>query len=289
VADIEGLEIYPVDVTQPELLDTIEAIEPDAIFHLAAESHVTRGEHAAERFHKTNVVGTSRVFEAATRAGVGKVIHVSTDEVYGPCLSGAFDEAAKEAGDHQATSAYSKSKSLADDVAQSYMAKVPTAIARPANCYGPWQHPEKAIARWITRALQGDDLPVWGDGQQSRQWLYVEDACTALELLWKSDALGPVNVAGPPPSATNLEVATEIASIAGLAEGAAYLTEYDRPDHDRRYSLDPRKIGRLGWAPATDLGTGLGKTVAWFSSHREWWERLVADAEGLYRDREPRS
>ena len=144
--------------------------------HFAAETHVTRSEGAAEAFFHANVEGTRSVLDAAVAAGVPRVVHMSTDEVYGPCPGAPFGEHQKLPGEGLATSAYARSKALADDLAHSYSDRLDVVIARPTNCIGPWQHPEKAVPRWATRALRGERLPVWGDGQQVRDWMFVSDA-----------------------------------------------------------------------------------------------------------------
>jgi dTDP-glucose 4,6-dehydratase len=278
-------ELKPVDVANEAFTALVLEERPSVIVHFAAESHVTRSEIAGELFYRTNVEGTSRVMEAAERAGIDLVIHVSTDEVYGPCDGEPFKEEDKEPGEGRATSAYAKSKALADEVARDFADRVPVVVVRPTNCFGPWQHPEKAVPRWTTRGLSGDRLPVWGDGGHVRDWMYVEDCCDAIAVLIEKGESGHVyNIAPENSPRTNLEIANAIARAARLSEDAVYLTEYDRPDHDRRYAVDASKVRAFGWNPTKDLEERIQETVEWYQANRWWWESLVADAETLYDD-----
>ena len=154
-----------------------------------------------------------------------------------------------------------------------------------SNCFGPWQHPEKAIARWTVRALQKQPIPVWGDGNQVRDWMHAEDATSALELLIERGTLGTVyNIAPQGRERTNLEVARSVASAAGRSPEAVYLSEYDRPLHDRRYAIDASRIRELGWRPVGSFDDRLMETVDWYRLHPSWWEPLLPEAEGLYSD-----
>jgi dTDP-glucose 4,6-dehydratase len=278
-------QLRALDVADEAFTDLVASERPSVIVHFAAESHVTRSESAGELFYRTNVEGTRRVMETAERVGVDLVIHVSTDEVYGPCSGEPFKETDKEAGEGLATSAYAKSKAIADEIACSFAERVPVIIARPTNCFGPWQHPEKAVPRWTTRALLGERLPVWGDGGQVRDWMYVGDCCEAIALLIENGKPGTVyNIAPENSPHTNLEIAHAIASGLRLSRDAVYLTEYDRPDHDRRYAVDASRIRALGWNPTRSVEERIEETVDWYRANRWWWEPLVSDAEALYSD-----
>ena len=260
-----------------------------AVVHLAAETHVTRSEHDEEAFFRTNVEGTRAVLAAAEAAGVELVVHFSTDEVYGSALETPFTEDDKQPGEGRATSAYARSKALADDLALGFDGGPHVVVVRPTNCFGPWQHPEKAIARWTARALSGRDLPVWGDGRYVRDWMFVDDVCDAVEVLIETrPPAGAYNVGPGGDPVANLDIAHAIASLAGLDDDAVYLTAYDRPSHDRRYSVDSSKMRSLGWTPRVGVEEGLRSTVEWYRSHRDWWEPLLTDAEGLYDDGRPR-
>ena len=259
---------------------------PDTVVHFAAESHVTRGETDADRFDRTNVLGTRVVLEESARADVTRFVHVSTDEVYGPIVSGAFEEDDKQPGPGLATSAYARSKAMADDLARSFAGKMEVVVVRPTNCFGPWQHPEKALPRWITSALLGEPVPVWGDGRQIRQWLFAMDLAAAIELIVDAADPDPVYNVGPrhAPEITNLDLARWVASDLGQPAETVVLTTYDRPDHDRRYAVDPTRIEGLGWNPG-DVWLNFERTVDWYRRHRAWWVPLRAEAESIYRDR----
>jgi dTDP-glucose 4,6-dehydratase len=281
----DRLETQTVDVASPELERLVEQIRPPLVVHFAAESHVTRGEKAASAFFRTNVEGTRRILQAARAAGVGKFVHVSTDEVYGPCSGLPFGEADKAPGAGNATSAYARSKALADDMALGYASDVPVVVVRPTNCFGPWQHPEKAVARWTTRALRGLDLPVWGDGRHVRDWMFLEDACAGIETVIESGAVGVAYNVGPEGSpVTNLEMARAIAHAAGIEQDGVYLTEYDRPQHDRRYAVDSSRLRALGWRPHVLFEDAIAHTVSWYDRNRQWWSPLVREAESIYSD-----
>lgn len=290
LAAVAGVETVTLDVADLSVAGVISSARPGVVVHFAAETHVTRSERDHESFYRTNVDGTRMVLDAAARAGADVIVHVSTDEVYGPCLGDPFREDEKAPGDGAATSAYARSKAVADDVARSYFGRAPVVVVRPTNCFGPWQHPEKAIPRWIARALAGERLPVWGDGGQVRDWMAVEDACEAVELLIERRVTGEVfNVAPEGGARTNLEIARAVARAAGREDDAVYLTEYDRPDHDRRYAVDASKLRSLGWAPRLDLDAKISETVEWYRTNQAWWKSLVAEAEALYSDAAERS
>lgn len=284
-----GVRTHPIDVADESLCELIANIAPEVIVHFAAESHVTRGEHDAARFQRTNVEGTRQVLEAAMKNDVPLLIHVSTDEVYGPCPGAPFCEDEKLPGEGRATSAYARSKGIADDLACSYAERTPVIVVRPTNCFGPWQHPEKAIPRWTIRALQGLPIPVWGDGRHVRDWMFIEDACAAIESVISSGQPGEVYNVGPQgEQRTNLDIARLIAKEASGREDAVYLSEYDRPDHDRRYAVDTTKLQQLGWRPSFSLEAGIERTVDWFRHNRDWWSSLIGEAESLYCDSEAR-
>jgi dTDP-glucose 4,6-dehydratase len=280
-----ALETHRLDVADPEVTEIVRRLRPAVIVHFAAESHVTRSEREGSVFWRTNVEGTRRVLDAAVAAGTPTVLHISTDEVYGPCHGEPFRETDKVLGEGLATSAYARSKALADDLAMSYSDRLDIVLARPTNCYGPWQHPEKAIARWTTRALRGEPIPVWGDGAQIRDWMHVDDAVEAFMTLVRSGRSGHAyNIAPEGASVSNLEMATLVTECAGADESLVQLTAYDRPQHDRRYAIDAARLRALGWRASVDLPDGIASTVDWYRGNRGWWGTLVADAESLYVD-----
>jgi len=286
--DIETrhIDICDVSAVRAELARS----RPRAVVHFAAETHVTRSETDPEAFFRTNVEGTQNVLEAAEAQGVDLVVHVSTDEVYGPAKEQPFKEDDKPNGEGDATSPYARSKALADDLARDFGTRLPVVVVRPTNCFGPWQHPEKAIARWTTRALNDEKLPVWGDGGYVRDWMFVDDACSAIELLLDDPPPSGVYNIGPENEpVSNLEIARTIAVGAGVPADHVYLTDYDRPDHDRRYSVDSSRMRALGWSPSVDIEAGIRATVDWYRHNRGWWEPLLDQAESLYEDADGRT
>jgi dTDP-glucose 4,6-dehydratase len=279
------VETVRMDVAGPELAGLVRSERPALIVHFAAETHVTRSEGAADVFFHANVEGTRGVLDAALAGGVPRVVHMSTDEVYGPCPGEPFREHQKLHGEGLATSAYARSKALADDLAHSYSDRLDVVIARPTNCIGPWQHPEKAVPRWATRALRGERLPVWGDGLQVRDWMFVSDAVSGLRVLAERGARGTAYNVGPAAEAVpNVEIARMVARAAGSGEDAVYLSEYDRPQHDRRYAISTDRIAALGWSATHSLEQAVAETVGWYRDHGDWWGTLVPEAEGLYAD-----
>ena len=286
----DRLESIRLDITDPSLETLFSSFRPTAVVHFAAETHVTRSESDEELFLRTNIEGTRSVLRAAQKAEVGFVIHVSTDEVYGSALDHPFREDEKLPGEGHATSAYARSKAIADDVACEFGEVMPVMVVRPTNCFGPWQHPEKAIARWTVRALSGDRLPVWGDGLYVRDWMFVDDLSSAIEMLVEDSPRSGVCNIGPGRDALpNVEMARSIAAAAAVSPDLVYLTEYDRPDHDRMYSVDTRLIRSLGWTPRIGIHEGIGRTVEWYRNNREWWRPLIEEAENLYADERDRS
>jgi dTDP-glucose 4,6-dehydratase len=278
-------ETVRIDVSSEGLADIVRAERPPLVVHFAAETHVTRSEDDGDTFFRTNVDGTRNVLEAAVAAGVERVVHISTDEIYGPCPADPFREDQKLPGEGLATSAYARSKALADDLARSYAHRLAVVIARPTNCIGPWQHPEKAIPRWATRALRGERLPVWGDGMQIRDWMFVDDAVSGLRVLAERGEPGTAYNLGPAGDAVpNVEIARMVARAAGAGEDAVYLSAYDRPQHDRRYAVSTDRVAALGWAATRTVQDAVAETVAWYRDHAGWWQTLVPEAERLYAD-----
>lgn len=250
----------------------------DVVVHFAAESHVDRSITGAADFVSTNVVGTQVLLQAALDAGVGRFVHVSTDEVYGSIAEGSFVESSAL----EPSSPYSATKAGADLLVASYHRTygVEAVICRGSNNYGPYQYPEKLIPLMVCNALGGDLLPVYGDGLNVRNWLYVEDFDRAIgEVLAHGRAGEAYNVGGPD-ECTNLEVVRRILTLCGRDES---LIDHvpDRPGHDRRYSLSSEKVRALGWEAQIGFAEGLERTVAWYRDNRWWWEPIRS---GAYRD-----
>lgn len=274
------------DITSAEQMkQAIAEAAPEVIVHYAAESHVTRSEDAPQKFHHTNVEGTRVLLEAALSAGVSRFVHISTDEVYGSIDSGSFKETDKPKGIGDSSSPYAQSKALADDLAISYADRLEVVVARPTNAFGPWQFPEKAFPRWVTRGLRGEPLLVWGDGLYIRQWLFAEDFASAIGILVESGVSGEAYNVGPlhKPEITNIALVRWLVDHMGLPEDSIEMTAYDRPDHDRRYAVDPSKITQLGWNPG-EVWEQLAGTVDWYRANEKWWRTHVDEAESIYND-----
>jgi dTDP-glucose 4,6-dehydratase len=281
-----GYRLVRVDVTDPTAVRAaMTDFRPDFVAHFAAESHVTRSEQDPDHFKRTNMDGTLVMLGVAADHGVRRFVHISTDEVYGPILDGAFREEDKEPGDDQATSPYAKSKAVADDIARDFNAEMEVVVIRPTNCFGPWQYPEKAFARWIARALTDQPILVWGDGLYVRQWLYADDLAEAIGRVLETEQPEPVYNVGPrhEPEITNVSLARWLLDHLELPEDRLVFTEYDRPDHDRRYAVDPSRIESIGWKHG-ETWDQFGQTVDWYRNNADWWKPLMAEAESIYAD-----
>ena len=275
------------DIGERALVDKLLAEHrPRALVHFAAESHVDRSIHAPGDFIQTNVVGTFTLLEAvraywAALEGEARTalrfLHVSTDEVYGTL--GAKDPAFSEATAYAPNSPYSASKAASDHLVRAYHHTygLPVLTTNCSNNYGPFQFPEKLIPLTIANALEGKPLPVYGDGQQVRDWLYVNDHCEAIRTVLAKGRTGEVYNVGGNAEKPNLEVVHTLCDILDRERpregGHRALIKFvtDRPGHDRRYAIDARKIaGELGWKPRETFATGLAKTVRWYLDHAEW-------------------
>lgn len=243
----------------------------DAVINFAAETFVDRSIHDPGNFITTDVVGTFRLLEAARHHGVEKFIHISTDEVYGSVEEGS----SVETDLLEPNSPYSSSKAGSDLLARSYFVtyQVPVIVTRASNNYGPYQHPEKLIPFFISNAIDGKPLPVYGDGQQIRDWLYVEDHCRAIETVLFKGVPGEIYNVGAGYERTNMQVTKGILQGLGKDESLIkYVT--DRPGHDRRYSLNCDKLKSLGWSPQVSFEEGLPLTVKWYVDNEAWWRRI---------------
>jgi dTDP-glucose 4,6-dehydratase len=288
LSDVAGHRDYSFrngDVADPVMMRAVLTdFRPEVLVHFAAESHVTQSESHPDIFWRTNVEGTLVTLLAAAAGGVRRFIYVSTDEVYGAVPTGYRREEDKPRGAAQTSSPYARSKAIADDMACGFRGAMRVNVVRPTNCFGPWQHPEKAFARWITKALTGQALPVWGDGLYVRQWLFVDDLIRALFAVL--DATNPEQVynVGPRhvPEITNLALARWLLRYLELPESRLAFTAYDRPNHDRRYAVDASRIKDLGWYPR-DVWGQFAATVDWYKTF-DWWRPLVPEAEAIYAD-----
>ncbi len=247
----------------------------DAVLHFAAESHVDRSITGPEDFVVTNCVGTNAVMDVCRQAGTARVVHVSTDEVYGSVERGHSVE-----GDGlDPRSPYSASKAASDLIARSYHSTygLPVVITRSSNNYGPWQYPEKVIPLFATNLLDGRRVPLYGDGLNRRDWLYVEDNCAAIDAVLRRGAPGEIYNIGADHELTNRDLTERLLRLAGAGPE---MIEYvdDRLGHDRRYAVDSSKAQGLGWAPQRTLDEALDATFRWYRDNRWWWEPLRVPA-----------
>jgi dTDP-glucose 4,6-dehydratase len=249
-----------------------------AVVNFAAETHVDRSILAAGDFVRTDVLGTQVLLEWA-RTGGARFVQVSTDEVYGDVPEG---HSAKEDDPLQPSSPYSASKAGGDLLLLAYVRTygIDAVITRGANTYGPFQYPEKLIPLFVTNALEGEPLPVYGDGRQRREWVHAEDHCAAIEVVLREGEPGSIyNVGGD--ERENLEITELILELAGADPGLVRHVE-DRPGHDRRYSVDSSRIEKLGWKRAISFETGLAETIAWYRARRDWWEPIKSGEYAVY-------
>lgn len=268
------LDFVPGDICDAAL---VESILPrhDAVVHFAAESHVDRSIAGAAEFATTNVVGTQVLLDAALRHGTSRFVHVSTDEVYGSIADGSWNELSPVAPN----SPYAATKAGADLLALAYHRThgLPVVVTRCANNYGPYQHPEKLIPRFVTNLLEGRTVPLYGDGSQVRDWVHVDDHCRGLALVLLKGRAGEVYHVGGGEELSNREL-TALLLKACDADWDSVVTTADRKGHDQRYALDDERIRReLGYRPRVEFAAGLAETVQWYRDHRDWWHPLVTD------------
>lgn len=250
----------------------------DAVINFAAESHVDRSIEAPEVFLKTNILGTQVLLDAAKKYGNIRYHQVSTDEVYGDLPLDRPDLFFTEETPIHTSSPYSASKASADLLVMAYYRTygLPVTISRCSNNYGPYHFPEKLIPLMLINALEGKPLPVYGNGLNVRDWLYVEDHCKAIDLILHKGRLGEIYNVGGHNEKTNLEVVKTLLNILGKDESLITFVK-DRPGHDRRYAIDPTKItNELGWYPETSFKDGLRLTVNWYLANAPWWENILS-------------
>jgi len=288
LTSIENHERYRFvegDICDQPLVESLIAGEkPDAITHFAAESHVDRSILSPEPVIRTNVFGTFTLLEAARKFRTERFVHVSTDEVYGSLQP---PQEATEDYPLNASSPYSASKAGSDLLARSYFVtyKMPVLITRASNNYGPYQFPEKLIPLMIANALENRRLPVYGDGMQIRDWLYVEDHCRAILAVLENGRPGEIYNIGGNRSLPHLEVVRKVLASTGRPDT---LIEYvtDRPGHDRRYALSSHKLMReTGWEPQMNFETGLARTIEWYRANTQWVERVRSGEYRAYYER----
>lgn len=272
LADIEAQPNYRFvrgDICDAEAVEAVFADGFDAVVHFAAESHVDRSIVGALEFIRTNVEGTWVLLEAARKRKVPRFVHVSTDEVYG---SMAPKETASETSALAPNSPYAASKAASDLMVRSYVQthRFPAIITRCTNNYGPYQFPEKLIPLMIANALIGKNLPVYGDGLNERDWIFVEDHCRALDAVLQKGRVGEIYNIGSGRPVPNIGIVRSLLKLLDAPEGLIEFVQ-DRPGHDRRYALDDAKIRcEVGWEPKVDLEAGLQHTVDWYRANSDW-------------------
>lgn len=271
------------DIADPQAVTAaLNAAQPDAIVHFAAESHVDRSILSAAPFFETNLRGTFTLLEAARARGLARFVHVSTDEVYGS-LEEPLE--ADERYPLQPSSPYSASKAGSDLLALSYWTthKLPVRVTRASNNYGPYHFPEKLIPLMICNALDGKPLPVYGDGLQVRDWLYVDDHCRGIRAVLEKGRDGEIYNVGGNRSLPNWDVVRMIVEATGASPDLITRVA-DRPGHDRRYALSCDKLMReTGWAPQVEFEEGLARTIAWYRSNQPWVQRVRSgEYHGFY-------
>ncbi len=270
------------DIRDPAVvLDAARGV--DAVVNFAAESHVDRSIMAAGEFVTTDVVGTFTLLEAVKELRIPRAIFVSTDEVYGSIERGAVAETAPL----NPSNPYSASKAGADLLALSYWKtyRLPAVITRSSNNFGPYQYPEKVFPLFVTNALEDLPLPLYGDGRNVRDWLYVLDHCAAIDLVLHNGAAGEVYNIGEGAEVENIDLARRILRLLGKPESLIRPVK-DRLGHDRRYALDSSKLRTLGWRPAHSFDDALAATVAWYREHEAWWRPLKSGEFRNYYERQ---
>ncbi len=244
----------------------------DYVVHFAAETHVDRSIIDAGIFVKTDVIGTYVLLEKVKKYNIKKFVYISTDEVYGSIEKGSF----KETDILKPSNPYSASKAGAEFIARSYYTtySLPVIITRSSNNFGPYQYPEKLIPVLIINALKDKPLPIYGDGKNVRDWLYVLDNCSAIDLVLHRGSLGEIYNVGGNNEKMNIEIANMILKTLEKSKNLISFVK-DRPGHDRRYSLDSTKIKKLGWKTESDFGKQIEETVKWYGDNEWWWVKLV--------------
>lgn len=263
------------DICDKELTNSLVK-QVDAVVNFAAETHVDRSIKYPDDFVNTNVIGVKTLLEAARNANLKKFIQIGTDEVYGSVVEGL----SKEGDPLSPRSPYSATKASGDLLALSYGTtyNLPVIVVRSSNNFGPYQYPEKVIPLFVTNLIKDKKVPLYGDGGNVRDWLFVEDNCAGIDTLLLKGEIGQIYNIGGGTHLNNLDLTKNILSV--MEKGEDYI-EYvnDRPGHDRRYALSSDKIKTLGWAPENDFKTNLKKTVEWYRENEAWWQALKEKAE----------
>jgi dTDP-glucose 4,6-dehydratase len=265
-------------------LQVLEAMEGvAAVVHFAAETHVDRSNAGAAEFLSTNVTGTFTLLEAARELKVSRFVAIGTDEVYGSITKGA----ARELDPLNPSNPYSASKAAADLLARAYWTthRLPVIVTRSSNNFGPYQYPEKVIPLFITNAIEDKPLPLYGDGKNVRDWLYVLDNCAAIDLVLRKGKDGEIYNIGGSHEVENIVLTRQVLHLVGKPD-TLITPVADRPGHDRRYALDSAKAHGLGWKPAHTFASALQATVSWYKSHEAWWKPIKSGAFRAYYEKQ---
>ena len=279
VMDHPNFQFVKMDICDRDsVYGLFEKEKPDVVINFAAESHVDRSIENPEIFLQTNIIGTSVLMDACRKYGIQRYHQVSTDEVYGDLPLDRPDLFFTEETPIHTSSPYSSSKAGADLLVMAYYRTygLPVTISRCSNNYGPYHFPEKLIPLMIINALHDRPLPVYGDGLNVRDWLYVEDHCRAIDLIIRKGKVGEVYNVGGDNEMRNIDIVKLICQELGKPESLiTHVT--DRKGHDRRYAIDPEKIHKeLGWLPETKFADGIKKTIQWYLTHQKWWEDIIS-------------
>lgn len=275
----ENFKFIKADITnRTKIYDIFDKEKPDIVVNFAAESHVDRSIENPEIFLQTNIIGTSVLLDACIKYGNIRFHQVSTDEVYGDLPLDRPDLFFTEETPLHTSSPYSASKASADLLVQAYQRtfSLPTTISRCSNNYGPYHFPEKLIPLMIVKALANEKMPVYGSGENVRDWLYVKDHCKAIDMIIRKGKIGEVYNVGGNNEKTNIEVVKLILDELGKSKDLITYVE-DRKGHDQRYAIDPSKIKRdLGWFPETKFEDGIKNTIKWYLENKGWWQRIIS-------------
>ena len=264
-----------------QVLEAMEGV--DAVVHFAAETHVDRSNAGAAEFLSTNVTGTFTLLEAARELKVARFVAIGTDEVYGSIAKGA----ARELDPLNPSNPYSASKAAADLLARAYWTthRLPVIVTRSSNNFGPYQYPEKVIPLFITNAIEDKPLPLYGDGKNVRDWLYVLDNCAAIDLVLRKGKEGEIYNIGGSHEVENIVLTRQVLHLVGKPE-TLITPVADRPGHDRRYALDSGKAHGLGWKPTHTFPKALEATVNWYKDHEAWWKPIKTGAFRAYYEKQ---
>lgn len=288
IMDNAHFRFVRADICDRKAVDALfEEEHPNMVVNFAAESHVDRSIENPQLFLETNIIGTSVLMDACRKYGIQRYHQVSTDEVYGDLPLDRPDLFFTEATPIHTSSPYSSSKASADLLVLAYYRTygLPVTISRCSNNYGPYHFPEKLIPLMIINALHDKPLPVYGDGQNVRDWLYVEDHCRAIDLILQKGRVGEGYNVGGHNEMKNIDIVKLICKALGKPESLIHFVK-DRKGHDRRYAIDPAKIHReLGWLPETKFADGIQKTIQWYLDNEEWWQPIVNGDYVKYYDR----